>query len=220
MGTARAGRAVREQGRESGVDLLSVALAFVVVTVSPGPANIALATAAMHAGRRTGLRFGAGLALGLAFWGLVAATGLGAVLQASASLLLALKLAGGLYLLWLALHSGRAALRREPRPAAAPTDGRWFIRGLVLNLANPKAVVAWMAALSMGLGAGDGPLALVTATVMCMAIGLANYVAYALVFSLPGAMAGYRRLRRVVDGVVAGLFAVAGFGLLRSALSR
>ena len=76
------------------MELLSVALAFVVVTVSPGPANIALATTAMHAGRRTGLLFGAGLAVGLAFWGLVAATGLGAVLQASASMLVVLKLAG------------------------------------------------------------------------------------------------------------------------------
>lgn len=205
---------------EGRLDLLSVALAFIVVTVSPGPANIALATAAMHGGRRIGLVFGAGLALGLAFWGLVAATGLGAMLEASASFLLGLKLAGGLYLLWLALQSARSALRRRPREVAPPTGGRWFAHGLVLNLSNPKAVVAWMAALSMGLGAGDGPLPLVTATAMCMAIGLANYAAYALVFSLPGAMAGYRRLRRAMDGAVAGLFAAAGFGLLRSALSR
>lgn len=223
MGVAKVSGAKARKRKDAGevrVDLLSVALAFVVVTVSPGPANIALAMAAMHAGRRTGLLFGAGLALGLAFWGLVAATGLGALLQTSASFLLVLKVAGGLYLLWLALQSGRSAMRRPAHEAAPPTDGRWFARGLVLNLANPKAVVAWMAALSVGLGAGDGPLTLVTATVMCMAIGLANYVAYALVFSLPGAMASYRRMRRAVDGAVAGLFAAAGFGLLRSAFSR
>ncbi|GAB5447348.1 MAG: LysE family translocator [Gymnodinialimonas sp.] len=202
------------------VTLVPVALAFLVVTVSPGPANIAVAMVAMSAGRRSGLAFGMGLALGLAVWGVVAATGMGALLQTSATALVALKLGGGAYLVWLALQSGRAALRRGENRVATPRRGRWFARGLVLNLSNPKAVVAWMAALSMGLGAGDGNGDVILATLMCVVIGITNYLFYALTFSLPGAMAAYRRLRRWVDGAVAGLFAAAGFSLIRSALAR
>lgn len=200
--------------------LLSVSLAFLIVTVSPGPANIAVATVAMSTGRRSGLLFGAGLSLGLAIWGVVAATGLGAVLQASASALVLLKIAGGLYLLWLAYASGRAALgpSRTMTPTAA--SGAWLRRGLILNLSNPKAVVAWMAALSMGLGDGDGPGQLLVATLICMAIGVMNYTAYALAFSRQGAMRVYRNLRRWIDGVVAGLFALAGLSLIRSAFAR
>lgn len=201
-------------------DLLSIAAAFVVVAVSPGPANIALAAVAMSSGRKNALLFGAGLGVGLAFWGVVAATGLGALLQGSAYLLGALKLFGGLYLLWLAYKSARTVAKPEntaPEPAAT---GRWFRRGLVLNLSNPKAVVAWMAALSMGLGSGDGGAQVMVATFMCIALGFANYAGYALVFSLTGVMAGYRRGRRWIDGSVAALFAMAGFGLIRSAFVR
>jgi threonine efflux protein len=55
---------------------------------------------------------------------------------------------------------------------------------------------------------------------MCMAIGLLNYLFWALLFSTPRAMAGYRRLRRWIDGAVALLFAAAGVALLRSALRQ
>ncbi|NNL73950.1 MAG: LysE family translocator [Silicimonas sp.] len=200
--------------------LVAISLAFLIVTASPGPANIALATVAMSSGRPSGLLFGAGLSLGLAIWGVVAATGLGALLQTSASALTLLKLVGGLYLLWLAFASGRAAVRPTTLPEAAPAPGAWFWRGLILNLSNPKAVVAWMAALSMGLGGGDGLAQLLLATLVCMAIGVVNYTGYALAFSLRGAMRLYQRLRRWIDGIVAGLFAVAGLALIRSAVSR
>ena len=78
----------------------------------------------------------------------------------------------------------------------------------------------WMAALSMGMGGGDGAGQLVAATLVCMALGFMNYAAHAYAFSLSGFMAGYQRLRRWIDGAVAALFAAAGLGLLRSALSR
>lgn len=201
--------------------LLAIAAAFFIVAVSPGPANIAVATVAMHSGRRTGLLFGLGLSVGLAFWGVVAATGLGVMLQNTTTFLTLLKLLGGAYLIWLAIQSGRSAARKSVAAEEASTkQGRWFWRGLLLNLSNPKAVVAWMAALSMGLGQETDGRAVATATLVCMGIGFANYAGYALTFSLPGFMAGYRRLRRWIDGAVAGLFALAGFGLIRSALTR
>jgi threonine efflux protein len=66
---------------------LAIAVAFFIVAVSPGPANIAVATVAMHSGRRPGLLFGLGLSVGLAFWGVVAATGLGVMLQSTTTFL-------------------------------------------------------------------------------------------------------------------------------------
>ena len=47
----------------------AIALAFLVVAASPGPANLACASVAMARGRRDGLRIAAGLAIGLALWG-------------------------------------------------------------------------------------------------------------------------------------------------------
>ena len=131
-----------------------------------------------------------------------------------------LKIAGGLYLLWLAYQSARSAFKPSNVKSETLVNERWFWRGLFLNLSNPKAVVAWMAALSMGLGTGDGAMMVTAATFLCVILGLLNYMGYTLLFSQRGMMAGYNRLKRWIDGTVAALFAVAGFGLLRSAFSR
>ncbi len=201
-------------------DLLPVFAAFLVVAVSPGPANIAVATLAMRKGRGAAMRFGAGLGFGLAIWGIVAATGMGAVLQSSAYVLTALKLFGGAYLLWLAYKSWKSSRAPALAVEAAAHEGRWFWRGLILNLSNPKAVVAWMAALSMGMG-NDGSFAvLAMATLVCMAIGFANYFGHAAAFSITGFMRAYAAAQAWIEGVVAAVFAVAGLGLIRSALSR
>ena len=129
------------------IDLAAIVLAFAVVTVSPGPANLAVATIAMARGRRRALSFGYGLSIGLAAWGLVAATGLGAILQQSADALFILKIGGGIYLLWLAWQSARSAATPLPPQDQHSSETGGFWQGLLLNLSNPKAAVAWMAAL-------------------------------------------------------------------------
>lgn len=200
--------------------MLTVLVAFFIVTISPGPANIAVATVSMQHGRKKGIRFGLGLALGLALWGVVAATGLGVILQTFAVALTVLKVLGATYLLWLAYQSARSATQKDPATSATTDAGKWFYRGLLLNLSNPKAVVAWMAALSMGLGADNNLTQLLILTACCMLLGVCNYLGHAFAFSISGVMAAYRAFRRWIDGAVAGLFALAGFGLLKSAFSR
>lgn len=202
------------------VSLVSCGAAFFLVAVSPGPANISNAAVAMTHGRNTSLKYALGLSCGLVFWGVVAASGMGAVLQTSWYLLSALKLLGGAYLLWLALQSARSARAPAARPLAVTEEKRWFLRGLLLNILNPKTVIAWMAALSVGVDAGDDVAALGAALAVCIGVGFATNALYSLVFSVQGMMTVYRRGRRWVDGAVAALFAVAGLGLIRSAFSR
>lgn len=201
--------------------LAAIGVAYWIVAVTPGPANIANAAVAMGHGRRASLIFGTGLSVALCIWGLLAATGMGAVLQASAGVLTVMKILGGLYLLWLAWQSGRAALNGGiTLPSKLTGSGRWFWRGFVLNMSNPKSVVAWMAALAVGLDPSDPPQAVVAATVLCMGLSFFNNYAYTMVFSLSGMMAVYARARRWIDGTAAAFFGLAGLGLLRSAATR
>jgi threonine/homoserine/homoserine lactone efflux protein len=202
------------------VGLMTVSFAFFIVAASPGPATLATATVSMGLGRSSGLRFGMGLSFGLAFWGLVAATGMGAVLQASTYALMALKAFGGAYLLWLAYKSARSAWQAAPSLKATTLEGRWFRRGLILNLSNPKAVVAWMATLSLGVADANGAWQVALATSVCIGLGFLIYAGYAYAFSMSGAMTAYARVRRWVDGLVAGFFALAGIGLLRTAFAK
>lgn len=204
------------------IALASTGLAFFVVAVSPGPATISNAAIAMSYGRRTSLVYGLGLSCGLVFWGLVAASGMGAVLNTSLYVLPVLKALGGIYLLRLAWLSGRKALQ-PPTPATTQTTHNgttWFWRGFILNLSNPKSVIAWMAALSVGLDPNADIAAIVLATSVCILVGFATNAFYSLLFSMDGMTRSYTRARRAIDGAVAGMFAIAGLGLIRSALQR
>ena len=61
---------------------------------------------------------------------------------------------------------------------------------------------------------------IVAATSLCIALGFLIYTGYVLTFSTYGAMDVYSRLHKWIDGTVAGLFALAGLGLIKSAFSR
>ncbi|MEO1775807.1 MAG: LysE family translocator [Pseudomonadota bacterium] len=201
-------------------DLAGIAaplLAFAVAAGSPGPATLAVAATAMARGRRAGCWLGAGLALGLTFWGIVAAAGLGALMLQSVTALTILRILGGLYLLYLAWKAAQSAIMTDAAAAEAVKGAAgWglFRQGLALNLMNPKAVLAWLAVLAIGLPAGAeaGMVALVTG--LCAALGLALYLVYVALFSLPAVMGGYRRARRGIEAAVAALFGLAGLRLL------
>ena len=200
--------------------LLTVGAAFWIVAVTPGPANLSNAAVAMRYGRKTSMIYGAGLSLALILWGLVAATGMGALLQTSASALFVMKLLGGCYLLYLAWQTGKSAAKPREAIVAVSGTGRWFWRGLILNLSNPKTVIAWMAALSMGLDSQGTVLSVVLSTIVCMVVAILNNMMYSLIFSTGGMMAVYRRWCRWIDGISAALFSIAGLALIRSAFAR
>lgn len=191
-------------------------MAFFVAAASPGPATLAVSTTAMAAGARSAAALGVGLAVGLAFWGLVAAAGLGAILVQSSVALTVLRWFGGAYLLWLAWQSARSAIlpERLPEEAAPVAGGKMMVRGLILNLSNPKAVLAWISVLAIGVGSRDGGSGLAVVTALCALLGLAIYLVYAVLFSQAAIRSGYRRARRGIDGLAAGYFGYSGVKLV------
>ncbi len=186
---------------------------FAFAAASPGPATLAVAATAMSAGRLRGLAMALGLSVGLAFWGVLAAIGVGSLVAQSAVALTVLKLLGGAYLLYLAVVSWRSAnVPASSVKVGATTAGRQFRAGLILNLGNPKGVLAWVAALALGSGgSADQNVWLVTA---CVLFGFVLYAVYALVFSVDRVMLAYRAAKRWVDRVFAVLFGGAGLRLI------
>jgi threonine efflux protein len=197
--------------------LLSPALlAFFVAAASPGPATLAVSTTAMAAGTRAASFLGVGLAVGLGFWGLVAAAGLGALLVQSSVALTVLRWFGGAYLLWLAIQSARSAIAPDTASASVvhASDRQLLLRGLVLNLSNPKAVLAWISILAIGIGSTEDGTTLATTTILCAILGLAIYLGYAVLFSRASVRSGYRRARRAIDGMAAAFFGYSGLKLV------
>jgi threonine efflux protein len=76
--------------------------AYFIGTASPGPSNLAIMSLAMGSGRKAAFAFALGVMSGSFSWALLASLGLSAVLATYSQLLVAVRVVGGLYLLWLA----------------------------------------------------------------------------------------------------------------------
>lgn len=125
--------------------LLQFALTSLLIELTPGPNMMYLALVAAQSGRRAGYAAVAGVALGLAVVGVAAALGLSAVLTASPASFALLRWGGIAYLLYLAWDAWRDGTRPIDEPSKLQT--RFFGRGLVTNLLNPKAMVFYVAVL-------------------------------------------------------------------------
>ncbi|MEF2551613.1 LysE family transporter [Aurantimonas sp. A2-1-M11] len=195
---------------------LPAMLAFFVVAASPRPATLAVSTTAMARGARPDAILGIGLAVGLGAWGVVAAAGLGALLVQSTTALTVLRWVGGAYLFYLAWQSARSAIAPAgPNETAGPVSGsRLIARGLLLNLSNPKAVLAWISVLALGVGMDGNGADLAITTGMCAVISLLIYLVYAAAFSQPPVRAGYRHAQRAIEGMAAVFFAYSGARLV------
>jgi len=197
--------------------LLLVYGAYGVAVASPGPSNMAIMGTAMRRGRRAGVALALGVMTGSLFWAFLAAAGISALLTSYAAALVAIKIAGGLYLLYFAYRSGKSALSAEPAGAAADersTGAALYRKGVLLHLTNPKSVLGWVAIMSLGLRP-DAPADTLPAIIAgCTVIGLAIFVGYALIFSAAPMGRAYRRARRWIEGTLAVVFGYAGLRLL------
>ncbi len=204
---------------ELALQLLPVFAAYLVAAGSPGPSTMAIMGTAMRQGRPAALAMALGVTAGSQIWAIAAASGLSTLLSAFAGALTAIKIAGGLYLLHLAVKSARSALAPSAQQQAETTPaplGAQFRRGLFLHLTNPKGVLGWIAILSLGLREGSPGHVLPVLIVGCGLICLALLCLYAVLFSTPPMVRAYLRARRWIEGAMAGLFAGAGLGLILS----
>ncbi|MEG1325806.1 MAG: LysE family translocator, partial [Janthinobacterium sp.] len=87
---------------------LAFLAAAVLITASPGPDNLMVLGVGMSRGRRQGMAFGLGCALGCLTHTVLATIGVSALLAASPTAFTALKVAGGLYLVWLGIGALRS----------------------------------------------------------------------------------------------------------------
>jgi len=200
-------------------DLALVYSAFFLAVASPGPSNLAVMATSMERGRRAGLTLALGVTTGSLTWGILAAIGVSTLVVAHPGALYAIKIVGGLYLLFLAWRSARSAMRADMPPAKAAVSGhRTYLRGYLMHLTNPKAILSWTAIIALGLRP-DAPVAIVYAIIIgCLLISLLINQGYAILFSSAPMIAGYRRIRRRAEACLAAFFAFASFKLLTSQL--
>ena len=130
----------------------------IMLTATPGPDNLMVLSMGMSRGRRAGIAFGLGCALGCLSHTLLAVVGVSALVAASPVAFAALKVAGGVYLLWMGVQAWRhAGAVRVGGDAMAETPLRQlFVKGLVANAINPKVVLFFLSFLPQFVVASQG----------------------------------------------------------------
>jgi threonine/homoserine/homoserine lactone efflux protein len=119
-------------------------LTCLLIELTPGPNMSWLAVMGAAQGRKSALAAVAGIALGLSIAGLIAGFGLAALINSQPWIFDSLRIAGSVYLLYLAFDAWRDA---EEPPAANQTPARYFGQGLMTNILNPKAYLFYAAIL-------------------------------------------------------------------------
>jgi threonine/homoserine/homoserine lactone efflux protein len=170
--------------------LLGFTVVSIVIIVVPGPGVLFVVGRALSHGRRTALATACGHALGNYMVAACVALGLGALLQRSAEVFTAVKIAGALYLVWLGIqavrHRGELASAMSDADAAAPRDGWRALRdGAVVGVTNPKAYILFGALLPQFVhpGAGHVPAQMLLLAAVSVCLGAVSDCAWGLAAS-------------------------------------
>jgi len=128
------------------------------MVLTPGPNMIYLVSRSICQGSRAGLMSLSGVALGFVFYMLCAAFGITAIVMAVPYAYDALRIAGAIYLGWLAWQAlkpgGRSAFQVRDLPPDSPR--KLFLMGLFTNLLNPKAAVLYLSLLPQFINPAQG----------------------------------------------------------------
>lgn len=200
--------------------LINIALIWSVAAATPGPNFVLTARTVAGRSRRLGMATAGGIASGTLVWGLAGFFGISALFAAAPWLYVSLKVAGGLYLLYLGSRliinsvgakASSAAKASSPRPTPSRRSlaAAWRL-GLLTNLSNPKTAMFVTSLFATTMPADPTlPLGLLAAAVMT-GVSLAWYGAVAWVFASALVAGWYQRAAKLIDGVAGGIFVLFG----------
>ncbi|NDW54562.1 LysE family translocator [Aliiroseovarius sp. PrR006] len=124
-------------------------LGLFILFLTPGPVWVALVARTMAGGFAQAWPLTMGVAIGDFFWAIAAALGMGWIASSFDGAMFALKIVAALFFLWMGvtiLRSARGKIRTDGQ-LTRPGVLAGFIAGLIVILANPKAILFYMGVL-------------------------------------------------------------------------
>jgi threonine/homoserine/homoserine lactone efflux protein len=137
--------------------LLTYSLASILLFITPGPDMSLFLSRTMASGRNAGMASAMGANVGCVVHTLLAAFGVSALIAASHTGFLILKIVGAGYLLWLALDAIRngSSLNVGNVDKKPVTMLSSFLLGISVNMTNPKVVLFFITFLPQFVSAAD-----------------------------------------------------------------
>lgn len=201
--------------------LAAYVAAVLVITFTPGPDMTLFLGKAVRQGTAAGLAAMFGTQVGILIHTTLVALGLSALLAASATAFLVLKIVGAAYLLWLAVDAIRNGSALNLDASQSPGAGEPLLqaaaKGLSVNLLNPKVIMFFVTFLPQFVAAGDPHAAQKLIFLGLVFVVIATPICAMLVLSaarLAGLLKRSPRVMRTVDWLFAGIFGAFALRLL------
>jgi threonine/homoserine/homoserine lactone efflux protein len=201
--------------------LFSVAAIWAVACITPGPNTLLAMRYCLTAPRRVAIVAAAGTVTGTLCWGLAGWLGINILFQAAPFAYLALKIIGGLYLVWL---GGKILWdfkgKKQSADLAAPRVevplGTAYRMGLATNLANPKSALFVASLFAATMPAGTPFFYGIAAIALMLCISTLYYTVLIALITHPAVAAAYLRAKKKIDLAVGLVFVGFGTKLLMS----
>ena len=202
----------------------SVIAAVFIGAVSPGPSFVLVSRIAVSRSRKAGLAAAFGMGTGSVIFATLALFGLSALLMQVEWLYLALKVAGGLYLIYVGIRIWRNAAHDLPidapaTPAAAGV-GRNFLFALGTQLSNPKTAIFYGSIFAALLPAAPAPWLLLTVPPAVFVVETGWYTLVTMAFSSDRPRALYIGSKLWIDRVSGAIIGALGARLVADGLPR
>ncbi len=192
----------------SDVQVLPYAIAVSLLVMMPGADFAVVLRSSIASGRKAGSAAGFGIVTGLLVWTAAVATGLGALLAASATAYSVLKMAGVAFLLFLGVMSLRSALHRRDLPSPdieVATRGLTvraaYLQGLLTNMLNPKVALTFLALMPQFLPSDPSPLQFLVLCATTVLLSTGWFQLVAVVVAGFGSMFRRDAVRRTLEAV-------------------
>lgn len=200
--------------------LVGVGVAHLLAVVSPGPSLLVVARSAISTSRNAAIWTALGIGIGSVIWVLAALFGLHLMFAMAPWVYTGMKIVGAAYLFYLALQLWRHAKvpmqfdASVARPAVSPFKS--FLRGLLVQLSNPKVMV-FMGSILITLLPPQPSNGLIAA--LLLVVFLNEFVWFSFVacaFSIPRFREGYMHFKSIIDRVTASCLGGVGLRLIVS----
>jgi threonine efflux protein len=194
--------------------LLTVALLHWIVLVTPGSNVLLVSQLAASGHRRSACYAGLGITLVAVVWALLAILGVNALFASLPKLRLALQVAGGIYLCYVAVRLWRAGTSVTTQQSELLAPWAAFQLGFLTNILNPKSALFFGSVFATAFPQQPSVSLLAAATALVFVNALLWHSFLALAFSNLQVQAAYTRQRRLLNRISGALVGAFGLRLL------
>lgn len=196
------------------MSLISIFLIHLLALASPGPDFVFISQTAISYNRRQTLAAIVGVCIAIAIWCLLAISGLSFIIDRVPIVYQLLLLLGGAYLLWLGILSIKSCFKSY-QLVINPAQGQnnLFLKGLMTNLANPKALAYFGSIFSVAVAHATSRMIILMFLVVFIESVIWFYLV-ARLFSSDWMVNWYQKHLRLINFICGLAFTAFGLGLL------